>query len=77
MGILLVIPFGKGVFWARWGIPAIGMVVQLPALYAMASVALYTSAQPPWIGSLIVMALLIAGFILSMEPKRLEQPAQR
>jgi len=77
MGVPLFIPFRQRLSWARWGIPVIGMVVQLPALYAMASVAINTSAQPPWIGSLIVMALLIAGVILSMEPKRLEQPAQR
>ena len=70
IGIFLVIPFRKGVFWARWAIPVVGLVAQLPLLYATLSVALNTPATPPWIGVLLIIVLLIAGFILSAERKR-------
>jgi hypothetical protein len=70
MGILLVIPFRKGVFWARWAIPVVGLVAQLPLLYATLSVALNTPATPPWKGVLLIIVLLITGFILSVERKR-------
>ncbi len=73
IGILLVVPFRQGVFWARWAIPVIGLVVALPTLYAGASVALNTPATPPWIRVLFIMALLIAGFILSMGSRQREQ----
>ena len=70
MGILLMIPFRKGAFWARWAIPVVGLVANLPTLYATLSVGLNTPATPPWIGVLLVTVLLIAGFILSVERKR-------
>ena len=73
MGILLVIPFRQGVFWACWAIPVIGLVAALPTLWAGASVALDTPATPPWIRTVLIMMLLITGFILSMESKRAEQ----
>jgi len=73
VGILLVIPFRQGIFWARWAIPVIGLVAALPTLYAAASVALNTPATPPLMRVLLIMALLIAGFILSMGSKRAEQ----
>jgi hypothetical protein len=74
MGVLLVIPFRQGICWARWTIPVIGLVAELPALYATLSVTQNTPATPPWMGALFVVALLIAGFILSMGSKRIEQP---
>ena len=70
MGILLMIPFRKGIFWARWTIPVVGLVALLPMLYATLSVALNTPATPPWMFVLLLILLLIVGLILSLERKR-------
>jgi hypothetical protein len=77
MVILLLIPFRQGPYWARWAIPVVGLVWVLPNLYGSVRVALNTPATPPWIGALVVVALLIAGFVLSMESKRREQASPR
>jgi len=70
MVILLSIPFRQGLYWARWAIPVVGLVGTLPSLCVTVWVARNTPATPPWMGVLIVMALLVAGFVLSMESKR-------
>jgi hypothetical protein len=70
MGILLFIPFRQGMRWARWSVPAIGLVAELPALYVTLSVTLNTPATPPWKAVVLSMVLLVAGFILSLEPEK-------
>lgn len=65
MGILLFIPFRKGAKWARWGIPVPGLIAGLPALYVTISVTVNTPATAPWIGVVIFLLLLCAGFVLS------------
>ena len=70
MGIVLFIPFRQGMRWARWAIPAIGLVGALPSLYATLSVALNTPARPPWEGLVLIIVLLVAGFVLSLEPEK-------
>jgi hypothetical protein len=70
MGILLFIPFRQGLRWARWAVPAIGLVAELPALYVTLSVTLNTPATPPWKTVVLIIALLVAGFILSLEPAK-------
>ena len=70
MGIFLLIPFRQGIRWARWAVPVVGLVAQLPALYATISVTLLTPATPPWYGVLYVIVLLVAGLILSLEPEK-------
>ena len=77
MGILLLIPFRQGLYWARWAIPVVGLVWVLPNLYVSVWVALNTPASPPWRYALVVVALLIAGFVLSMESKGTEQASPR
>ena len=67
MGILLFIPFRQGMWWARWAVPAIGLVAELPSLYATLSVTLNTPATPPWKGVVLIIVLLVAGLILSLE----------
>ena len=78
MGILLFIPFRQGIRWARWAVPTIGLVAELTALYVTLSVTLNTPATPPWKGVVLIMVLLVAGFILSLEPeKNKEQIVER
>ncbi len=78
MSILLFIPFRQGIRWARWAVPAIGLVAELPALYVTISVTLNTPATPPWKGVVLIMVLLVAGFILSLETeKRKEHIVER
>ncbi len=66
MGILLLIPFRQGTRWARWAVPVVGLVAELPVLYVTISVASRTPASPPWQGALIVVCLLIIGLLLSL-----------
>jgi hypothetical protein len=68
IGILLFIPFRQGMGWSRWAVPIIGIVSQIPALYATLSVTLKTPANAPWKGVVLIMILLIVGFILSLVP---------
>jgi uncharacterized membrane protein len=70
IGIVLFIPFRQGMHWARWAIPVVGFVALLPTVYATLSLVPITPTTPPWKGILLIMALLIAGFILSLERKR-------
>ena len=70
-GILLFIPFRQGIRWAQWAIPAIFIFYVLIAyLYPLLSVALNTSLNPPWTGAVLSTVLAVAGFILSLEPKK-------
>ncbi len=73
MGILLFIPFRQGMRWARWAVPAIGLVAGLPALYVTLCVTLTTPATPPWKTVVISIALLLAGFILSFGPEKTQE----
>ena len=78
MGILLFVPFRQGMRWARRAVPTIGLVAELPALYATLSVTLNTPATPPWKGVVLIMLLLVAGLILSLEPeKKIEHVVDR
>jgi hypothetical protein len=67
---LLLFPFRQGAIWARWAIPAGGLVISFGALYAMVDVSLNTPATPPWIAPVVGALLLIAGLVLSLgQPK--------
>ena len=68
--ILLFVPFRQGVVWARWAIPAGGLVLSAGALYAMFYVGLNTPATPPWIAPVVGAVLLVAGLLFSLgQPK--------
>jgi hypothetical protein len=64
--ILLLVPFRQGAVWARWTIPAGGLVMSAAALYAMTYVALHTPATPPWIAPAAGALLLVIGLLLSL-----------
>ncbi len=65
MGIVLFIPFRQGIQWARWSVPVPGLIAGLPALYVTISVTVNTPATAPWIGIVIFLLLLCAGFAVS------------
>jgi hypothetical protein len=66
MGVLLIIPFRKGLKWAYWAVPIIGLIAAATALYATIYVAQNTLATPPWIFPAVGIGLLIMGFLLSL-----------
>ena len=72
MFTLLLLPFRRGVTWARWAIPIGGLIVSSGTLYATSYVALNTPATPPLIAPAGGAALLVVGFFLSWG-----QPRQR
>lgn len=63
---VLFVPFRRGEAWARWALPAGGLVIAAGALYAMFSVAANTPATPPWIAPATGALLLIVGLALSL-----------
>lgn len=66
VSILLLVPFRQGASWARWAIPAGGLLFCATTLYAQTHVALHTPATPP-IGLVIAAAVVqIVGFVLSV-----------
>jgi hypothetical protein len=68
--ILLFVPFRQGLIWARWAIPAGGLVISAGALYGMLCVGLNTPATPPWIAPAAAALLLVVGLLLSLgQPK--------
>lgn len=66
LAILLLIPFRAGEPWARFAIPAMGLVGGLPTLYATILVRSRTHAHTPVAASATGIVLLIIGFILSL-----------
>jgi hypothetical protein len=70
MGIILFIPFRQGMAWARWCIPLLGLIAGLPALYVTISVTVKTPATAPWIGIVVFIALMCAGFAMSFRADR-------
>lgn len=42
----------------------------IPGLFVTLSVTLNTPATPPWKGVVLIIVLLVAGFILSLEPEK-------
>jgi formate hydrogenlyase subunit 3/multisubunit Na+/H+ antiporter MnhD subunit len=68
--VLLFVPFRQGAAWARWAIPAGGLVMCAGALYAMILVKLNTPAQPPLFGPVLGAVLLVTGFMLARERRK-------
>ena len=66
IAILLFIPFRKGMRWAYWAIPIIGLSTTLTSLYATIYVATNTPASPPWMAAAMGVLLIVAGFIFSV-----------
>lgn len=64
--ILLFVPFRQGAVWARWAIPAGGLIITLGGLYGMLYVGLNSPATPPWIGPAAAVLLLVLGLVLSL-----------
>jgi len=76
VGILLFIPFRKGMRWAYWAIPVIGLSTSLTSLYATIYVARNTPASPPWIAAALGTILLVIGFLFSVIPEAKAKPYQ-
>lgn len=66
IAILLRVQLQQGLRWIRWAIPAVGLTVSLPTLYATYYVAYNTPANPPWFAALIGIVLLLVGFTASL-----------
>lgn len=63
--VLLFIPFKRGESWARWALPLVGLLWNIPGLYVSSSIALKTHASTPWQFSLAGIIMMIVAFILS------------
>ncbi len=68
-GILLFIPFRKGMQWAYWAIPVIALPASLTSLYSVIHLARNTPASPPTMAAAIATILIVVGFVFSMMPE--------
>lgn len=65
--VLVKVQSRQNLRWMRWAIPAVGLTVSLPTLYATYYVAHNTPANPPWFVALIGIILLTIGFFISLD----------
>jgi hypothetical protein len=63
--LLLFWPFRQGASWARWAIPAHGLIVASSSLYGTLYVELNTPAKSPWVAAAAAVVLLVSGAVLS------------
>jgi hypothetical protein len=66
--LLLIWPFRQGASWARWAIPAHGLIVACSSLWGTLYVQLNTPARSPWLAAVISIVLLVVGWALSPHP---------
>jgi hypothetical protein len=64
--VLLLWPFRQGASWARWAIPAHGLILGLASLWGTLFVQLNTPARSPWLAAAAGIVLLAAGGLLSI-----------
>ncbi|MFN6354193.1 MAG: hypothetical protein ACK40D_15110 [Cyanobacteriota bacterium] len=65
---LLLIPFRAGASWVLTAIPAIGLLIALPALQATLLIRRRTGAHTPVAAAAAGVALLVAGALASTQP---------
>jgi hypothetical protein len=63
---ILLVPFRQGAVWARWALPAGGLLLAVGSLYPMVFLALNTPARPLWVGPAAGAALILSGLVLSV-----------
>jgi hypothetical protein len=64
--LLLIWPFRQGATWARWAIPAHGLIVACSSLWGTLYVQLNTRARSPWLAAALAVVFLVAGGVLSL-----------
>lgn len=66
IAFLLLIPFHAGDIWVLWAIPAIGLLIALPALQATLLIRRRTGARTPVTAAATGVGLLVAGALTSV-----------
>lgn len=66
IAILLRYGFRQGLPWAIYAVPMIGLTSSLPTLLAVLRVKSNTRASPPWPAVALLVALFLAGLLLSI-----------
>jgi hypothetical protein len=68
--IILVVPFRHGDAWARWAVPAVGVVFTGLTAYAAYTIDVRTPASTPWLPTIGLAAVYLAGAAVSYWPHR-------
>jgi hypothetical protein len=63
---ILILPFRKGEKWAKWALPSIFLPSNLFLIYITLYLHVTYNVATPWVLCVAVLALIVAGFILSM-----------
>lgn len=69
IGLFLGVPYRRGENWSRWAILLVGLALLVPMLIGAVYLASTTGASSPWWLNAILMLLLLAAFLLSMDLK--------
>jgi hypothetical protein len=75
--IMLSGPFRRGDAWARWAVPAVGITFTLLTAYAAYTIDIRTPASPPWLQTLGLAAMYLAGAVVSFAPRKGPAPTKR
>ena len=75
--LMLAGPFRRGDGWARWAVPAVGITFTLLTAYAAYTIDLSTPASPPWLQTLGLAALYLAGGAISFAPRKGPAPTKQ
>lgn len=67
MAVLVFRLFWRGDAWARRPLLIVGLAWYVPLLYATLLVRLNTPGNPPWRGTIALLVLLVAGFVLARD----------
>ena len=67
LGYLIFVPFRQGARWARWAVPAVGLISSGAALFATLQVQCHTPARPPVMLVAAGMIALVAGLLFSQD----------
>jgi ABC-type Mn2+/Zn2+ transport system permease subunit len=70
LAAMLLIPFRRGEAWARWAVPAIGVVFTALTAYAAFTIDARTPASPPWPQTLGLTTLYVVSALISHWPSR-------
>jgi hypothetical protein len=70
--IMMFIPLRRGVFWARWAVPLVGVIFTALTAYAAITIDRRTPAETPWLATLgLTVVYIVGGAILLTNRTRL------
>ena len=67
--VILLLPFRQGIAWAKYALPALGLLLVASSLNALSYLAGHSQATVPWVGPAAGGILCVVAFVLSVATK--------